>query len=156
MKQAGSMHATCIETDGMGILLLGESGCGKSSLALAMIDRPGRGCGERLLETRLVADDRVLIERRGDGLLARPPGSIAGLLEVRGLGLVSAPHAPEAKIGLAVELMAAKSIPRLPEKRELSLLGCRLAVIALDPSAPFACARLRAAVVSLKPAGQPA
>ena len=71
------VHGTCIAIDGAGVLLRGPSGCGKSDLALRLID------GGAVL----VADDRVSLEARAGDLVASAPDALAGLLEVRGVGI---------------------------------------------------------------------
>ncbi len=112
-----NIHASCVvlgraaEAFGApsdaGILLLGESGAGKSAIALQLI---GRGA-------RLVADDRVeLFVREGD-LWARPPAALAGLIEARGVGIAALPFAADAHVALAVELVATHNVPRHPEIR---------------------------------------
>jgi HPr kinase/phosphorylase len=116
----GQIHASCVSREGAGVLLLGPSGSGKSDLALRLLSRG----------FILVADDRVVIERG----LARPAPRLAGLLEVRGLGIVRLAHATEARLVLAVEL---NSSPRLPEPRRHASLGLPLvAVEAFAASAP--------------------
>jgi len=109
------IYASCVALDGTGVVFLGPSGSGKSDLALRMIDRG----------FVLVADDRVEIVNG----VARPPASLAGLLEVRGLGILRLPHAPEARLALAVELGASET--RLPAPRRHAALD--LPLIALDP-----------------------
>ena len=89
-----------------GVLLLGDSGAGKSDLALRLIDR---GC-------LLVSDDRTELFVRVNKLFARAPEAIAGLLEVRGAGIVSLSYEKEAQIMLAIELVAPDAVPRLPER----------------------------------------
>jgi HPr kinase/phosphorylase len=91
------MHASCVTRNGAGVLLLGPPGSGKSDLALRLMDRG----------FLLVADDRVDIE---DGV-ARPAAALAGLLEVRGLGILKLPHQAEARLALAVELGSACRLP---------------------------------------------
>ena len=86
-----------------GILILGGSGAGKSDLALRLIHEGAA----------LVADDRVeLFVLRGQ-LYARPPKNTAGLLEVRGAGIIEIPYTEKARIALAVELV--QELSRLPE-----------------------------------------
>lgn len=63
---------------------------------------------------RLVADDRVLLEAAHGRLLARPPATLAGLIEVRGLGLMRLAHEASAVVGSVVDL-AATDAQRLPE-----------------------------------------
>ena len=87
-----------------GVLLLGESGAGKSDLALRLIERGAV----------LVADDRAELFVREESLWARAPRSLAGLIELRGIGIIALPHREEARIGLAVMLSPPKSVPRLP------------------------------------------
>jgi HPr kinase/phosphorylase len=113
------IHASCAARDGAGVLLLGPPGSGKSELVLRLLDRG----------FRLVADDRVDL----DGLDASPPAALAGLLEVRGLGILRLPHLARARLALAVQLGAA---PRLPEPARHAATG--LPLIALDPARPAA------------------
>lgn len=115
-----NVHASCVvlgeaswtfgaPTD-CAVLLLGESGMGKSDLALQLIARGAK----------LVADDRVDLFLRGEKLWARAPVQLAGLLEVRGLGIVRLPFAAEAQIGLAVLCTDVGAIPRMPEREAYS------------------------------------
>jgi hypothetical protein len=98
-----TIHASCVALGGKGVLLLGDSGVGKSDLALRLIDQGAK----------LVADDRTELSVVGGKLMARAPRTIAGLLEVRGIGLVTLPHLRQAEIALAVRL--GKAGKRLPE-----------------------------------------
>ena len=103
MTAAVNIHASCVRFGRKGILLLGKSGSGKSDLALRLI---GRGA-------KLVADDRCDISVERNRLVARAPRTIAGLLEVRGVGIVSLPRAPSAVIALVVDLSGV--VGRMPE-----------------------------------------
>ena len=144
------LHATCLEIGGCGVLILGVPGSGKSDLALRLIDEPGRGTGLEAMTARLVADDQVAITRRGDRLFASPPASLAGLIEVRGLGIVAVEHAPEAELRLAVRLAAASRIDRLPETGATwTLLDIPVPQIAVDAAAASAPARLRAGLCEI-------
>jgi serine kinase of HPr protein (carbohydrate metabolism regulator) len=89
-----------------GILLIGESGAGKSEAALRLLERGAM----------LVADDRVILFERDCCLWAEAPAVLSGLLEVRGVGIVKVPSALSARIGLAVELVRPERVPRLPER----------------------------------------
>ena len=120
MQPWRQVHGSCVSRDGDGVLLLGPSGSGKSDLALRLI---GRGF-------KLVADDRVDIE---DGIAA-PPAALAGLLEVRGLGIVRLPYAATARLALIAELGSAPE--RLPAPSRHS--GLDLPLIRLDPAAASA------------------
>lgn len=123
------IHATAVAIDAEGVLLIGPSGCGKSDLALRLLDEGAM----------LIADDRVDLRRDGDGLVAASPANIAGMLEVRGLGIVRDIAAVEARVMLAVELVARDDVPRMPWEETSDFLGCRIPLIrlhAFDASTP--------------------
>lgn len=133
----GTLHATAIASDGRVVLLTGESGSGKSDLALRLIDRGAM----------LVADDRVLLRRDGDGLRAAPPASIAGLIEVRGVGLLRLPWAADLPVALVVEVGHAGD--RLPPQRWWAAPdadGLDIPYICLDAAAPSAPLKVEAAL----------
>jgi len=135
------VHGTCVVLAEFGVLLCGPSGSGKSDLALRLVDDGAR----------LVADDRVDLERHGDGIWAGPPGRLAGQLEVRGIGIVhlddvEMASADRAKLGLVVELTDRTAVERLPEAGSRDLLGVKLPVLALDPFAASATAKIRVAI----------
>jgi HPr kinase/phosphorylase len=145
-----TMHASCVALGDAGVLILGPSGSGKSDLVLALIDQPGYGLGAALLRGKLVADDQTLIERRGDGLFASSPQPIAGLLEIRGQGIIAVDHLREVRLALVVRLMPAVDIERMPETETsfTSIAGIELREIRIDPSWPTASARIRAALTA--------
>lgn len=97
MAQVTRVHGTCVARDGAGVLLLGPPGAGKSDLAFRLLSRG----------FQLVADDQVLI---ADGV-ASAPASLAGLLEVRGLGILRLTRLEAAPLALAVELGEAERLP---------------------------------------------
>ena len=130
------VHATCVAIEGAGVLLRGPSGAGKSDLALRLIDGGAR----------LVADDQVELVRQDESVLARPPESLAGLLEVRGLGIIRLHHLPDAPVLLVADLVPADQVERLPEPATVHLLGCDLPLLHLDPFTASAPAKLRLAV----------
>lgn len=145
-----NIHATTVairDADGAdhGILIRGRPGSGKSELALRLIDAAGLGSGDTPLRARLVADDQTLLERRGDALIAFPPPSLAGLIELRGQGILRLPHVSLVRIALVVDLREAHEIERMPDDRLLSteIAGLGLPRIALDKAQPAAPAIIR-------------
>lgn len=100
-----SFHGTCVEIKGKAVFITGVPGVGKSSLALQLIDRGAI----------LVADDQTLITFEDGKLIARPPQTIKGLLEVRGVGLVSFPYQEKSELSLCVDICDDNSLQRLPE-----------------------------------------
>jgi HPr kinase/phosphorylase len=132
------LHASCVELLGTGVVMLGAPGTGKSDLALRLIDGGAR----------LVADDRLAVERHGDSLIGRAPDAIAGLLEVRGLGIMRLDYCASARLGLVVALGGAEPPPRLPGRRTYQLLAVPLPYLELDPRAPSACAKVRVALTA--------
>ena len=112
-----------------GVLIEGASGDGKSDLALRALDAGWR----------LVADDRVLLWRSGEALFGRAPDALAGLLEMRGLGVVPAPFRRFAQVRLLARCMQGERIERLPDAVSETLLGVTLPVVPLaarEASAP--------------------
>jgi serine kinase of HPr protein (carbohydrate metabolism regulator) len=133
-----------------GVLILGAPAAGKSDLVLRLIDEPGFGTGNALIRARLVSDDQTIIERRGDALYASSPKPIAGLLEIRGQGIVAVDHVPEVRLSLVVKLMPATEIERLPENTQIErIAGVALPEIAIDPATVTAPARIRAALTGV-------
>jgi HPr kinase/phosphorylase len=126
-------HASAVLVGARAVLIRGPSGAGKSRLALELIEAARAGS---LLFARLVADDRVYLETAGGRLLARPAEALAGLIEVRGVGLSRVDHEPCAVVGLVVDLAAADA-DRLPEreKRETEIGGIVLPRLAVASGA---------------------
>ena len=132
------LHASCVQLNGTGIVLLGASGVGKSDLALRLIDSGAT----------LVADDQVHVEAVETGLLGRPAEALAGLLEVRGLGILRLPYCEVSPLGLVVELDRTEIMARLPTRSTYSLLGTDLRYLRLDPREASADAKVRLALTA--------
>jgi len=133
------IHATTVAVDGHGVAIAGASGSGKSDLALRLIDGGAR----------LVADDQTRIERQGDRLVAAAPAAIAGLLEVRGVGVVDLPHQEFVVLRLIVEAVPSAEVERMPPPESREMLGLAVPLVRLDPFAVSACAKVRLAVSKL-------
>jgi len=118
---AETLHASTVATDGRAVVIMGPSGAGKSDLALRLLDRG----------FTLVSDDRTIVKRDGDRLVASEPANIAGKLEIRGIGIVEMETSGEVPVGLLVELTS--EIQRLPdENRERPVLGVKIPLISID------------------------
>lgn len=150
-----NIHAGCVllgkagqafGADGeSGVLILGGSGSGKSDLMLRLI----------AAGSVLVADDRTDLAVEGNLLIASPPAALAGLIEIRGLGIVSLAHRDRAAVALVAELTPGQSPERMPTglvyspPEELSLPeGARPPLIRLNPLENSAPAKIAAAVAA--------
>ena len=122
------VHAVALVVGSRGVLIRGEAGAGKSSLAAAIV-RLAMAGGQF---ARIVADDRVDLALHHGRVVARPVPPLAGLVEVRGLGIARVPAEPAAVIGFVVDLVSG---PRLPEESErfATLAGARLPRLAVPP-----------------------
>lgn len=118
------IHGSCASRLGNGVLLVGPPGSGKSDLILRLLDRG----------FDLVADDRVEVANG----VARPAPALAGLLEVRGLGIVRLPFIASARLALVAELGAFE--PRLPSPSSDARFG--LPLVRLDAAAASAPERI--------------
>lgn len=139
-----TIHASAVLLGARAVLIRGPSGSGKSMLAMALLNAAAAGV---LPFVHLIADDRVLIEAHHGRLIVRPPPVLAGLLEVRGLGLRRLPYEPLALVGLVVDLDAADAT-RLPQETaaETVIAGIslpRLAVAAQADPLPAVLAWVR-------------
>jgi HPr kinase/phosphorylase len=128
------IHGTCIASAGRAVLIRGPSGSGKSDLALrCLATSPSLLLPDSI---QLVADDQVVVENKDGRLVARAPASIAGKIEVRGIGIVSVPTVPEAEIVIVVDLLPAGQWPqRFPDPpKKTAIAGFSVSLIELNPS----------------------
>ena len=129
MISSETLHASCVAIAGRAVLIQGLSGSGKSDLALRLIDRGGV----------LVCDDYTVVQRLGEKLIASAPANIAGLIEVRGLGLVTMPFQNEVPVALIVNI--SDSVTRMPDDRDTQTIAGvvlpRGQIMPLEASAPI-------------------
>ena len=132
------VHATALDIAGLGVLILGPSGAGKTDFALRLI-------AEGAL---LVADDQSSVEMRGDELWATAPAKIVGLMEARGIGILPAAIKRATRLAVAVQLTAKPE--RMPARRGWSLPGSavQIPLLELSPFEASAPAKLRFALGS--------
>jgi serine kinase of HPr protein (carbohydrate metabolism regulator) len=141
--ETATIHASAVLVGRKAVLVRGASGAGKSRLVWELIEAASRGA---LPFARLVADDRAYLEAHGGRLIVRPAGRLAGLIEIRGLGVRRLPYEPAAAVGAVVDLAAADA-GRMPSREA----GCveiaqvvvpRIAVGAGAPALPLVLAFL--------------
>ncbi len=106
------LHASCVALGRRALLITGASGSGKSSMALALM----------AYGAQLVADDRTLVTRQGDDLIAAAPPTIAGLIEARGIGILHAATVGATPLFAVLDLDRTET-ERLPHHHETDLLG---------------------------------
>ena len=118
---AETVHASSVASEGRAVLITGPSGSGKSDLALRLLDRG----------FTLVSDDQTVVKKDGTRLLASAPPTIAGKLEIRGIGIVDMEQINNVPVALIVELTG--EIQRLPDdSRERPVLGIKLPLVTID------------------------
>jgi HPr kinase/phosphorylase len=128
--KAASVHASAVLVENLAVLIRGPSGAGKSRLAFDLI-LAGR-CGQ-IPPAVLVGDDRVQLEMRQGKLVVRPVRELAGLIEIRGLGIRRCPFAEEAVVDLS-----ATDAERLPPPQALITEVCGVKIPRIPVAVGFA------------------
>jgi HPr kinase/phosphorylase len=143
MRKTELIHGTCVALAGRAAILLGPSGSGKSDLALRFIHATPEH-----LAPALIADDQTRIHADHGRLMAEAPETIAGRIEVRGIGIVAVPHRSQSEVVLLVELAAGKDIPRMPPSPlpTRRLCGIDVPILLLCPFEASAPSKLRLAL----------
>ena len=142
-----TLHGTAIAWNGEAVLLSGAPGAGKSDLAWRILENDPAA--------RLVGDDRLEWQVEGGALWLSAPETLAGLIEIRGLGILTLPYAPKARLRLLIELVSRAEVPRLPLPafREVESVPVPLLRLhAFDASAP---AKVALALASIGLSGFP-
>ncbi|MDQ3144055.1 MAG: HPr kinase/phosphatase C-terminal domain-containing protein [Pseudomonadota bacterium] len=130
-----TIHASTVALDERAVLITGPSGSGKSDLTLRLLDRG----------FVLVSDDQTIVRKTDDRLVASPPPTIAGKLEIRGIGIVEINHVADMPLALVVELTS--DIQRLPDdSRERPIMGVKLPLISVDAKTASAASKVAMAL----------
>jgi HPr kinase/phosphorylase len=146
-----TVHATAVSISGEAILIRGEPGAGKSTLALQLIEMPGSGLGDGILHASLISDDQTNLTVNGGKIWCSAPPTLLGLLEVRGVGILKVKSAAPAALKLIIDLVRADEARRLPDVNDekLVLLGLPIPHIRLDREGKGLASRIRAAFLRL-------
>lgn len=113
-----TQHGTAVSCNGRAALLLGGSGAGKSRLALQLL----------AYGADLVADDAISLKLSGGSIILSCPASIKGMIEVRGVGLMTVKAVDKAVLAIVVDLDKTADV-RLPESEERAILGVNIPLI---------------------------
>jgi HPr kinase/phosphorylase len=146
MSAAGpSVHASAVLVGNRAVLIRGPSGAGKSRLAFDLILAGRSG---QLPEAVLVGDDRVHLDTRAGQLMVRPARELAGLIEIRGLGIRRCDFAEEAIVGLVVDL-SAEDAERLPAPAALQVDVCGIKIPRIPVGVSYAALPLVLAALTM-------
>jgi HPr kinase/phosphorylase len=144
------VHGTCVALGKRAALLRGDSGSGKSDLAFRFLALQGDG-EERPI---LVADDQVCIKTGQKGeLLVSPPDTLAGKIEVRGLGILDVPFVAEARLALVCDLVTSNEVPRMPPEpwESMTIAGVKIPALKISPFEASAPVKLKMALLLMAP-----
>lgn len=137
-------HGSVVDVAGAGVMLRGPSGSGKSDLALRLMDRGAV----------LVADDQVILTPHRTGLRASAPDKLYGLLEVRGVGIMSLPAIKNTTLQMIVDLVDPKLVPRFPERRHDVIEDIKIDLLTLHAFEISAAIKIELAVRNLDGIGK--
>ena len=126
------MHSTSVVIDDNGVLILGDSGSGKSDLALRLIDSGAT----------LISDDISICRKNSDNIYLYCPPEIKGLLEVREIGIITVPFVESIKLRLVVNLRS-KNNERFPKDNSFKILGIKIPLISIEGKNSSAVAKIK-------------
>ena len=112
------MHASCVDVNGSGVLIVGRSGSGKSSLAINLL----------ALGSKLVADDQCELVRKNNSFRISKPASLPKSIEIRGVGLVSVPMVKETSLDWVVNMDEVEK-ERMPTPQFTEIGGFRVPTV---------------------------
>ncbi|UUX51828.1 HPr kinase/phosphatase C-terminal domain-containing protein [Nisaea acidiphila] len=130
------VYGTAVAVEGRAVLLRGPSGSGKSDLALRLIENGAQ----------LVADDQTRLVRESGRLVASAPDTIAGQLEVRGVGIVPVDNVRRAPLDLVIDMVPPEQVERYPEAGSCTYLEITVPLLALSPFEASTPAKVRLAL----------
>ena len=111
-----SLHGTCVEVKGKGVLITGNPGAGKSALALQLMDRGAL----------FISDDQTVLSQETGEIVIQAPLALKGLMEVRGVGICQFPCQEKSFLRLFVEICDSIDVERLPEPSFVEYYGIRV------------------------------
>lgn len=135
-----TIDGTCVEVEGIGVLIRGPTGCGKSDLALRLIDEGAK----------LISDDYTEISNENFILVAKAPKNIRGLLEIRGIGVVKIKSNYRVKLSAIINLVKVDQIERMPEERKVNLCDVNIPVFFLNAYEASSVAKVRIIIRKIK------
>ena len=126
------IHSTSVVIDDNGVLILGDSGSGKSDLALRLIDSGAT----------LISDDISICRKNSNNIYLYCPPEIKGLLEVREIGIITVPFVERIKLRLVVNLQS-KNNERFPKDNYFRILGIKIPLINIEGKNSSAVAKIK-------------
>ena len=126
------MHSSSVVIDDNGVLILGDSGSGKSDLALRLIDNGAT----------LISDDISICRKNSNNIYLYCPPEIKGLLEVREIGIITVPFVERIKLRLVVNLKSNNN-ERFPKDNSFRILGIKIPIINIEGKNSSAVAKIK-------------
>ena len=126
------IHSTSVVIDDNGVLILGDSGSGKSDLALRLIDNGAT----------LISDDISICRKNSNNIHLYCPPEIKGLLEVREIGIITVPFVERIKLRLVVNLKSNNN-ERFPKESSFRILGIKIPIINIEGKNSSAVAKIK-------------
>ena len=126
------IHSTSVVIDDNGVLILGDSGSGKSDLALRLIDNGAT----------LISDDISICRKNSNNIYLYCPPEIKGLLEVREIGIITVPFVERIKLRLVVNLKSNNN-ERFPKDSSFRILGIKIPTINIEGKNSSAVAKIK-------------
>ena len=126
------LHSTSVVLDDNGVLIIGDSGLGKSDLALRLIDEGAT----------LISDDITICKKKIDGIFLSSPIETKGLLEVREVGIITVPFVDRIRLKMVVKLTE-KNLNRMPKKNITKVLGVRFPLLVINGKSSSAVVKVK-------------